>query len=80
MQLSEQVHQMLGTAGRNTDIRLIALGWYRLRREPGAFYVRQGTARAKMLCTTDDFLAFSNSTSLLTMLRRQLQREGEVIV
>lgn len=65
---------------KHRDRRLIALRCSQLRSEPGAFCVQEGMAHATILCTTDDFLAFKKSTTLLARLRRQLQNEWDITI
>lgn len=47
---------------------LIKLGWTKLKPEPGVFYIEDKHRHARLLCTTDDFLASSNSRTFLNFL------------
>lgn len=62
------------------DRRLAALGWKKLKSEPGAFIITRGNSTARLLCSTDDFLVSSNDSTFLSFLRKQLQNEWNITV
>lgn len=57
---------------KDRDAKLTGPGWTKPKSELEAFYIEQGDRNARLLCTTDDFLASSNSRTFLNFLRQKL--------